>query len=210
MPDGEALGKALPVVPAPAKLEGERAEEQRGVRDAAGQHDVGALRQRLGDRLGAEVSIREQQSFPHAGDVGASVHVGEALAGGAQMVDAPGHRVAGHHRDLCRPSLGAEGLGKCRTRAHRVQAAGIQDELHAVLYRQWPQFDQHRDRVARIARRGIFLAVFLQDREGQLGEVVRAYVADAAALDRGGDRAPRIAVETKASADTDGFHAQPV
>ena len=51
----------VPVVPRPAVLVHERREEQRRVGDPAGDHDVGALRERVGDRTRAEVRRREQR-----------------------------------------------------------------------------------------------------------------------------------------------------
>ena len=59
--DEDARGQPVPVVPGPAVLVGERCEEQRRVGDPAGDHDVGALRERVGDRSGAEVRGREQR-----------------------------------------------------------------------------------------------------------------------------------------------------
>ena len=55
MADEDPGRKPVPVVPRPTVLVRERREEQRRVGDPAGDHDVGALRERVGDRPRAEV-----------------------------------------------------------------------------------------------------------------------------------------------------------
>ena len=59
-------------------------------------------------------------------------------------------------------------------RAVRIEPAGIHHELHAARGGERPQLDQHRHAVARVTGARVFLAVFLQDRERQFGEVIAA------------------------------------
>src|SRR6266542_2504068 len=55
---GDAGGtQAMPVVPFPAELVHCRADGERRIRDAARDHDFGALRKRVCDRFRAEIRI---------------------------------------------------------------------------------------------------------------------------------------------------------
>ena len=57
MPGERAGGERVPIVGVPAERMHQRAERQRGIGDAAGHHDVGALLERLRDRARAEIEI---------------------------------------------------------------------------------------------------------------------------------------------------------
>jgi hypothetical protein len=206
VPDGQALRQPVPVVPAPVQLVHERSERERRIGDAPGDHDVGASCQGLGDRCRAEIRVGEQQALAHARDVGAGVHMGKGFARAVQLIDALGDRVAGDDRDLRFEAFVAERARHRRACAVRVEPAGIHHELHAALRGHWPQLGQHRHAVARIAGARVLLAVLLQDRERQFGKMIRRDVLDAAALDRGAHRAPRIAVKAEPGADADRFH----
>ena len=162
--------------------------------------------ERFGDRRGAEIGIREHDLVAHGRDVGAGVEMRERLAACLQFVDALRDRVAGDDRDL---RLVALFLERARDRvacAMRIEPAGVHHELHAALGGERPQLEQHRHDVARIAGARVALAVLLQDREGEFGEVIRGDVLDAAAFDRGAHRPPGIAVKAEPGADTDRFH----
>jgi len=210
----EPRREAVPVVPAPAELVGQRAERQRGVGDAAREHDVGAPRQRLGNGLRAEVGVGEQHPLANGRDVGAGVHVDKRLARGAQLVDAPEHRVAGDGGDLRRPAPGAERAGEGFARRLGVEAARVQHELHAVLRRERPELQEHRHAVAGVAGRGfsgfVLLPVLLQDGERQFRQVVGGDVLHAAPLDRSAYRLPGVAVEAEPRADADVLVALPM
>ena len=73
-------GEAVPVVPRPTVLVRERREEQRRVGDAAGDDDVGALGERVGDRTRAEVRRREQRAARARVERRAGVEVRERFA----------------------------------------------------------------------------------------------------------------------------------
>ena len=205
--DRQSLREPLPVVPLPAELERERPEEQRRIGHAAGKDDVGAASERLRDRLRAQIRIGKQQPLLHGGDIGARIEVRERLARRPQFIDAGSDRVAGHDGDPGLPSFGMERFCDRFAGAFRIEAAGIEHELDAVFRGERPEFGEHRHRIARVAGGRILLAVFLQDRERELGQMVRADVLHAAALDRGAHRAPRIAVEAQPCADTNRLHA---
>ena len=61
------------------------------------------------------------------------------------------HRVAAHGGDGRLPALVAERARDRLARALRIEPAGIEDELHAVLRRERPQLGEHRQAVARVA-----------------------------------------------------------
>ena len=190
MADREALREPLPVVPAPAELECERPEEQRRIGDAAGKNYVGAASERLRDRLGAQVGIGEQQPVLHGGNVGAGVEVRERLTRRTQFIDAACDRVAGHDGDLRRPAFCVERFRNRFAGAFGIEPAGVENEPDLVFYGKRPELGEHRYCIARVPGGRILLAVFLQDRERKLGEMIRTDVLHAAALDRGADRAP--------------------
>ena len=60
---GDGAGQAIPVVALPAEAPRRRADDQRRVGDAAGDDDVGAAPERLGDAPAAEVRVGGQR-FP--------------------------------------------------------------------------------------------------------------------------------------------------
>ncbi len=207
MPDGQPLREPVPVVPAPVELVHDRAERERGIGDTAGDYDIGAAPERLRDRLRAQIGAGKQQALAHRRDVGAGVHMRQRLAARLQLVESIRDRVARHRGNLRFPPIFAERAGDRFARALRIEAAGIHHEFHAVLGGERPQLGQHRHGIARVAGGRVLLPILLQDREGELGEVVGRDVVDAAALDRGANRAPGIAVEAQPGADTDRFHA---
>jgi hypothetical protein len=174
--------------------------------DAAGDDDVGAVTERLRDRSCAEIGVGENDLVAHARDVGAGVHVGKGFALALEFVDAIRNGIAGDDRDLCLEAFLAECAGDGLARAARIEPAGVHHELHAARGRKRPQLDQHRHAVARVAGGGVFLAVLLQDRERQFGEMIAGNVLDVAAFDRGAHRTPGIAVKAEPGADADRFH----
>ena len=57
VPGDDRAGQRVPVVPPPAVMPGGRPQRQGGVGDPAGDDDVGAAAQRLGDAPSAEVGV---------------------------------------------------------------------------------------------------------------------------------------------------------
>ncbi len=57
MSDDGALAEEVPVVERPAEFVNEWREEERGIGDAAGEYDVGAIVERLEERRDAEIGV---------------------------------------------------------------------------------------------------------------------------------------------------------
>ena len=161
--DGDAGGQAVPVVPGPAVLVDERRDEQRRVGHPAGHHDVGALRERVDDRPGAEVDVGEQRVGRQRQLVGQRADV---------VAHHGGHGEAGDARRLQRVDDGPPG-------GHRVDAAGVGDELGPAVDEVRQGRPHVQREVARVAEGLVALAVLLQDGEGQLGQGLADEVVDA-------------------------------
>ena len=181
-----------PVVHREPELVDDRRREQRRIRDAAGDHDVGAARQRLDDRRGAEVGARGHQA------------VAERRRGRAELVEheLPGahacqHVVPGDRGDAQRPQAGpARDLGHLGGGRHRVRRAHVGDDLDALrgADRQHGLHALLEQRV--VALRWVGHARLLRDRDRALGEALEREVLDVAArgeLDGWLDAIPGIA-----------------
>ena len=116
-----------------------RPDDQGGVGDPAGDHDVGAAAQGGGDAEAAEVGVGGQRAV-EAELAGAGAQV-VALDVGDGGVEA---EAAG---DLAQPVGEAGG----------VEAAGVDDDRHAALERQAEAVLDLPDERARVAERGSFI-----------------------------------------------------
>ena len=134
--DEDAGREPVPVVPRPAVLVRERREEQRRVGDPAGDHDVGALRERVGDRARAEVRGREQRRRGHRRRTASPVSrcanaspVGVQRRRAAASRSSPSTVAIVMPRDAQRP----RGLDRGARRRGRVDAARVGDDLRAAV-----------------------------------------------------------------------------
>ena len=103
--------------------------------DAAGDHDVGALRERIGDRPRAEIRGSEQRGARASRANGSAVsRCAKVVPGCLHVVEATEQIVADHGRD--RDTADAEFLRSCDRgprRAGGVDAAGVGDDLGAAV-----------------------------------------------------------------------------
>ena len=60
VPNERSGGEAIIIVRRPTKLVNQRTEDQSAVNHAAGEHDVGAHRQSLGDRKRADIGVQRR------------------------------------------------------------------------------------------------------------------------------------------------------
>ena len=180
--DEDAGREPVPVVPRPAVLVRERREEQRRVGDAAGDHDVGALRERVDDRARAEVRRREQR---RAGERRRTARrcrgartPGRARCAARRAAPSTSSPTTVAILMPVTPEL-ARGLDRGVRGRGRVDAARVGDDLRAAVGDERQRTREVRGKVARVAARLVALAVLLQDRERQLGERFEAEVVDA-------------------------------
>ena len=205
--DSKPKREAVPVVPAPAQLMHDRSERQRRVRYAPRQHDVRTLAERIRDWPCTEIGAGEQQPFAHACDRRVGVHVRKRFACRHELVETLEHRVPAHRGNRRVPAARPQRRRQRFARRVRIQSAGVEHELDPARRRERPQVAEHRHQIAGVAGGRILLPVLLQDGERELRQVVGSDVLDAAALDRGAHRPPRVSVEAQAGTDADGFHA---
>ena len=196
--------EAVPVVPGPAVLVHERREEQRRVGDPPGDHDVGALRERVDDRARAEVRRREQRRRRETSSNGvAGVEVRERLAVlGVQRGEPAEHVVAddGRDRDAGDARVARAVSIAAWAAAVGLMPPGVGDHLRAAVGDERQRPREVRGEVARVAARLVALAILLEDRQRQLGERFEAEVVDAFGEQRV-DRGRRVAVEALPARD---------
>ena len=202
--DEDPRGESVPVVPRPAVRVREWPEEQRRVRDASGDHDVGTLRERVGDRTRAEICGREQRGSRAARRTRA------ACRGGRTAHRPRGGRARRGRRSSPRtvaivmpvmPSDRAVSIA-ARAAAGGVDAAGVGDDLRAPLGDVRQRAREIGREIARVAARFVALPILLEDRERELGERLEAEEVDAVLEERVG-RGRRVAVEALTAGDGD-------
>ena len=171
----DAARDAVPVVGVPAEGVPDGGEGDSGVRDAPGDHDIRAVRQRPHDRLGAEVGVRRQ-------DVGSP---GRERVAGLQVVETdpvalervqPAQQVIavdhGHRQLDARFRRRAEhGAGA----APGIHPAGVRDHGDPAFPDGAEQRSDLAHEVAGVAGRGIAGALLLQDAHRDLGQEVRGH-----------------------------------
>ena len=195
----------------PAELVHQRPQHHRGVHAAAGDHHVGPLGQRAGNRQGAEVSVHRYQhrrdrpagwrSLDRARGTVDLHAVGELLAARQQVVTQ-------HHRHAERQA-GHLSHGLQRLLAgQRIDAARVGDDLDAPLAQLRQQRRHHvLDEISRIAVVDVPQPLGRQDRHRDLGQVVEDQGVDSPLFDE--RRGSRIGVPPEGGGTTDaqGFHA---
>jgi hypothetical protein len=157
----------VPVVAAPAEV-GERGTDgKRRVGDAAGDDDVGAGEQRVGDRIGAEVGVRADHRLHDGVDVGA----GAERSAKQRSLRSRTEVVAFDDGDPRRlhAELGGEGSDAPR-RAARVGGAEVADDADAVIEAARQHRPQQVIEERLVASVGIAPARQLGQRERALGE----------------------------------------
>jgi hypothetical protein len=195
MADGSAAGDPQVVVGTPAEVMRERRDEQRRVGDAAGDHDVGAGRERRQQRVGTDVRIgRDQrrvarQSFAGFHRDGIRIELGE-------------HIVAGDGGNLDRQLEALRNIDdhiRCR---QRIRRAEIADESRVVPLQQRQQrFDpRHEPRV--VALRRITATAELCERDRALGQALENQVVEVTALGQQDRRVETIAGEARTTSES--------
>ena len=192
MPGDGALPQQIPVVHRPAEGMDHRRQEQRRIGRAAGDDDIGARRQRLRHRFGAEIGIGGQEPVAELPDRAVELHDLEvAVLAGIE------HVVADDGGDLQRGQPERlRDVGGLARRRFRVGGAHVGDDLDAFggaerQHRAHPLFEQ---RVIAAVR--IFHPRLLCQRHRAFAEALEHEVLDVALFgefDRGLDAIARIA-----------------
>ena len=125
MTDQRSRGEEIVLLRPPTEFVNEGAEAERAVDDAAGDDEVGAQRQRAGNREGAEIGIDRRVA-------GAFRQLGFEPAGFAEFRRPLDHIVAIDDRDLDVEAAAPGGLADRRGAAARIDRAGIGDDLYLL------------------------------------------------------------------------------
>jgi hypothetical protein len=199
----------VPIVPRPPHLVHDGAGELGGVGGAARDHDLRPRLQGLGDGAGAEVDVGEQQAVCDLLQRPAVVHVPELRPGGAQLGQTGADVVAPHHGHAQADAQLPRHPRHLAPRPVGVDAAGVGHQADAAAVGDGQELPHEGADVLRVPGPRVALAVLLQDRHGELGQMVEgdvAHVAPRRDVERGPDAA---AVEPQAAADADAPHAAP-
>ena len=180
----------------------QRPQKQRCVGHAPGDHDIGTMVQCFHDGLRAKVSVAKHQPLAHAVHIGA-VH--QVVKLGFWCLQQGQHIVATDHRNARVPAFGRERRLHRLRRAHRVEPARVANEPDPSRLHQGPQAQQHGHHVAGIAQSRVALPVFLQNGQGEFGQVVAGDELHLAALNAGHHGFPVVAIKAQARTDANGM-----
>jgi hypothetical protein len=154
------------------------------------------------DGLRAQIGVAKHQPLAHGGHIGAVHHVVKAGVGRLQQGQ---HIVATDHRNARVPALGRQRRLHRLRRAHGVEPARVANELDPARLHQGPQAQQHGHHIAGITQSRVALPVFLQDGQGEFGQVVAGDVLHLAALNAGHHGLPVVAIKAQARTDAYGL-----
>jgi hypothetical protein len=199
VPGHDGAGQGVPVVALPAVMPRGRAQRQRRVGDPAGDDDVRAAGQGLGDAPPAQVRVRGEHR-PLAERL-TGVHVGEVRPGRAQLAQPRDQVVAldvGDDRvqaELARDS--GDRLGA----AVRGQPAGVRHHLDPPVQALPHDLFHLRDEGPRITGPVVPGQVLGQHEHGQLGQPVAGQHVDRPAFDHLPGGGQPVTVEPAAVGD---------
>ena len=173
VPGHDGAGQRVEVVASPAVVRDRRPDDHRRVGDPAGDHDVGPAVQGLGDAEGAEVRVG-----------GEDVAELELLGPLAQVV-----ALDVRHHDV--DALLGRDLAELLRQPGRVEAAGVGDDLDALLLGEGEAVGHLPHERLGVAGRRVLHPVAAEDEHGELGEVVAGQVVEAPASPRASRASPR-------------------
>ena len=176
--DERSPAEPRPVVHRPAELVDERGEEERRVGHAAGDHDVGALRQGLDDRRGAEVGVGRDERSPRAATVRRSPRARSSPRRSSSSTSSPvtaataGRAARARARSPDDRPRAAERIGGAHVGEDRdaARAAGRQHGPHPLL------------RAAGRSPRRVPALLLLGERDRPLGQALEDQVVEPALL----------------------------
>ena len=165
--DQRAPAEQCPVIHRPAKFDDQRGQENRRVRRAAGDHDIGAGLERLHDRGDANIGVGGNDAVAERGDRLAVVERDIVFEKISEDV------VAGDGRDL--EAFEAEvsrDLSRRLGRGGRIGCAHVGDDLHAVLGADRQNRPHARGEQRIVARAWILHLGLLGERNRSLAEAL--------------------------------------
>ena len=165
----------------PTEFVNHRAEHQRRIGDAAANHDIRPLIQRLGDRKRTEIGVGGRNAIPDRCQRLAGIHVFQLFSGIEQLVDPVVNVIAGYGGDFDAGQTelpddlagGFEaGLG--------VDARGAGNDFHAFFHGLRQNALENLDKIRGIP--GLWIAAFelLHDAHGHFGQVIHGQIVQRA------------------------------
>lgn len=185
-------GEGVEVGRAPAEVGGGRSGHQGGVGDPAGDDEVGAAAQALGDAEGAEVGVGRQQALRQA----------ELGGAGQQIVSL----------DVADPQRAALVGGEFAQRVGEpggVEAAGVHHDPHPPVQGQAEAVVHLAQEGPGVAEARILQAVPGEDQHGEFGEVVAGEDVQRAIGEHLPDGREAVTVEARSIADPQHRDASP-
>ncbi len=187
----QRAGQCVVVIAPPVELPRGGTDHDRGVGDARTDHDVGALIERFLDAPAAEVDVGRQRLLARSSERFLRVEIGERLSAPLQVGEIVEQIVAVDVRHFCGELELREDFFDLRRHAFGIEAAGVGDDLDASFEaRRGNVLDlfQKRPHVTHVG--AALLALAVQNRHRQFGEIVPGQHIDRSAFDhlaRGGE-----------------------
>ncbi len=191
-----AGGEAVPVVRLPAEFVNHRRQRQAGVGDASGDHDLGALPQRLRDRTRPEINVGALHLRANGGERLARLHVVQLDAARQEIVEPPHDVVARDHRGPHRDPLPPGDLQNRIAASLGIDSAGVGDHADAPLLQIRQHAGDHVHEVASVPELRIARALLLEDGHGDFGQIVERQIVERPAAHLFHRRFQRIAPES--------------
>ena len=180
VPGDDAGRDPVPVVRRPAMLVDQRSIGERRVGRSTGDHDVRLHAQRLDDRGRSDIGVRALDPVPHGRQRLAGLHVPQLVTVLEQRVE-PVHQVVpgnDRHPQWPRGRNLLEGLEQSAPTSIRIHTAGVAHHPDSTTQQFRTQPCDQRYEITCVPCRGIPLALFLQDRHRDLGQIVEHQVVD--------------------------------
>ena len=174
---------AVPVIGFPVKFAYHGAQGQRSVIAAAGDHNVCAAAERFSNRKRAKINIGALHARADRAERLAGIHIGESDAALQQLVELRHDVIARDHANLHSSAVtrclqyGSHGIFA----ANRIHSAGVGHNFHASLHNLARAALDHADKIMRVSGARIARLQLLQDRHGDLSQIVEREVVERSA-----------------------------
>ena len=179
--------ETIPVVPGPPELVDEGPEGESGVGRAAGDDDVGAGAERLGDRPGPEIGVGGDDAIADGAEGPTVVQVRQGDPRRQQLIQAREQVVAADDAERGRHALRPARLGDPIAAGGDVHASRIRHHPDPALHQDRQEGTQHLHEVVGVPEVGVPCPLPLEDHHGDLGEEVEGHVVDGIAANPAGE-----------------------
>src|SRR5579885_297726 len=206
VPGDRTGGQAVPVLLVPIELVNHGRQSQGGIGAAACNDHMSAGAQRLDERESAEISIGAYHAVANFPQWPAGIDVAQIGAAGQHVIQAIIDIVTQHDRYPEAGNSGAAGRRENSLGASLgIHSARVGDHPQMLPFRQDP--GHQGPKIASVPELRVDPFLFLENRHGNLSQVVQAEVIDWPLLDQANRRFEPVAPEALSVSDADdGFH----